>query len=388
MTLSWQRYVFVVPMCATLLMAPGIGTMAQGVTVQRIATGLQNPRGLAVLADDRLLLVEAGDGVEDTGRISILEDHNADGDYDDPNERTPIVTNLPSYNGLTAFGTGHDEVGGTGDLLMLTPDEVYFTWDNLQTAYVVDGDSGNTAIMRTDLEGAVPRALIRRNVTVNAIVYDAERDTFFAAESGTNALLTISRRGTLTHSLQFDLLASVQQAVPAGLALDPLTGDVLVALFSGQQIGEGGQVVGFFPGDSMVMRIDPTTDTQIPFITGLTTVVDVATDPAGNIFVAELTTAPPQGRLGREYDLTDPNAPVLAGGYARYTGRVSQYAPDGTFTRVLADGLDAPTNLTYHAGVLYVSAGQGTPGRRVPTPAGEVVPIVGEVYAITLVTLE
>jgi len=46
-------------------------------TITRVATGLENPRGIAALPDGRLLVVETGDGrdtddaSEESGRVSI-----------------------------------------------------------------------------------------------------------------------------------------------------------------------------------------------------------------------------------------------------------------------------------------------------------------------------
>jgi glucose/arabinose dehydrogenase len=101
--------------------------------ITRIAT--ENPRGVAVMPDGRLVVVEAGNGIDtedrtlETGRVSFFEDLNGDGDYDDPGEIQPIFTQIPSYNTLTVFGTGHDEVGGTGDVVLLDDGRMFITVD-------------------------------------------------------------------------------------------------------------------------------------------------------------------------------------------------------------------------------------------------------------------
>lgn len=65
---------------------------AQEFPNRRIATGLENPSGLAVLPDGRLLLSPAGTGYSSsqslgyTGRLSLLSDCNGDGDCDDAAE--------------------------------------------------------------------------------------------------------------------------------------------------------------------------------------------------------------------------------------------------------------------------------------------------------------
>jgi hypothetical protein len=178
-------------------------------------------------------------------------------------------------------------------------------------------------------------------------------------------------------------LDSGQQAVPAGLALDPQTGEVLVALFSGAVVDdETGDIILFVPGDAKVVRVNPETSQFTDEITGLTTAVDVAVDGAGNVFVVEMASAfvdPfPNG-----FDFFDPNATPLHGGYQRYSGRVTLYPTDGGPPRVLADGLDTPSNITVGPdGALYISTGQGTPGRPIPGPDGPTT-IVGEIVRIS-----
>ena len=49
---------------------------------------------------------------------------------------------------------------------------------------------------------------------------------------------------------------------------------------------------------------------------------------------------------------------------------------------MLADGLDAPTNLTLAGSWLYVSTGQGTPGRPIPGPDGETARIRGQIWRV------
>ena len=81
-------------------------------------------------------------------------------------------------------------------------------------------------------------------------------------------------------------------------------------------------------------------------------------------------------------DLHDPDAIPRHGGYSRFSGQVTVYPGDGRPPRILAGDLDAPTNITLGGdGALYVSTGQGTPGRPIPGPDGPTV-IVGEVVRI------
>jgi len=110
--------------------------------------------------------------------------------------------------------------------------------------------------------------------------------------------------------------------------------------------------------------------------------VDVAVDEFGNVFVVELTSGHAD-LLEHGADLFDPDAEPLHGGYVRYSGTVTMYPSNEGQPIVLARGLDAPTNITIApGGTLYVSTGQGTPGRPIPGPDGPT-RIVGEVVRIT-----
>lgn len=367
--------------CVALVALGLVGVAAAGPTVTRVATGLENPRGIAVMPDGRLLVIEAGTGTgyesidpfDDTGKLSILEDLNGDGDYDDEGEITRIFSHLPNYNSLTTFGTGRDEVGGAGDIVLLEDGRAFFT---------LDEPFEEIAIVEVSAEGRNVGNLMRGLGTLNAIVYDAEAEVLYVVESGLNRLSAVTLEGEMRVITSFPPLAHGQQAVPAGIALDRRTGEVLVALFSGQLFDYYGETISFMPGDAKVVRVDPASGGQTDEIVGLTTAVDVAIDEAGNVFVVEMTTRWPTAMMPRRFPLHDPDAPPDAGGYARFTGRVTMYPADGGEPVVLADGLDCPTNITYAEGALYVSTGQGTPGRPIIGPDG-VTRIVGEIYRIT-----
>ncbi|MGB1288778.1 MAG: hypothetical protein ACPG7F_19750, partial [Aggregatilineales bacterium] len=122
----------------TLLIVPILILSAQSddITVTAIATNLNNPRGMMILPDGRLMLAEAGTGESQrsdetgTGQISILDDVNNDGDYDDTDERNIILSEMVSYNSLPLFGTFHDEVFGVGDIVQLPDERIFFTQDD------------------------------------------------------------------------------------------------------------------------------------------------------------------------------------------------------------------------------------------------------------------
>jgi DNA-binding beta-propeller fold protein YncE len=340
------------------------------------------------MPDGRLVVVEAGNGIDtddsslETGRVSFFEDLNGDGDYDDPSEIQPIFTQILSYNTLTAFGTGHDEVGGTGDIVLLDDGRMFITRDDPSIGYAADGGPRGINVVEVSPEHELVGNLIARNATLNALAFDRQAEVFYVVESGANRVIAVTMDGTVRNLAAFPTLPSGQQAVPSGIAIDPTTGDLLVVLFSGQVGDESGGVLSFIPGESKIVRVDPVTGEQTDAITGLTTAVDVAVDENGNVFVVALSSGQPPPPMSRDFDLFDPDAEPDPGGYDRFAGSVTLYPADGGDPVVLVSGLDSPTNITYHDGALYVSVGQGTPGRPIDGPAGQT-RIVGEIYRIT-----
>lgn len=358
-----------------------------------IARGLNNPRGVAVMPDGQLLVVEAGtgsdapDNIVGSGRILQLSDNNTDGDFDDEGERTILLDAQPSFNSLRVYRTGHDEPFGLSDIILMDDERVFFTRDHpfAEAGRNTGGEGyyGDVGIftLNTQRDGAT--RIVKRSATLNSFAFDPQTNRFFVTESGYNQIMAVDITSEDEPEIVVELpfLANNQQPVPSGIAYDPTTGDILVALFSGFVYDYVGTQLGFMPNDAMVMRFDPDTGTLTEEITGLTTAIDVTVDDEGNVYVVELTTTWATSPMPFEYDLTDPTLPPDPGGYARYTGRVTMVTVDGE-TRILADGLDAPTNITYHEGALYVSTGLGTPNRRAHSARG-IHEIEGIIYRIT-----
>ncbi len=326
-----------------------------------------------------LFVAEAGTGyaavdpTQMTGKLTKFTDRNGDGDFDDAGEAERWFSHLPTYNAEHFTNSVRDEVGGPSDMLLHRDGRIYLS---------MDGGFDKQALVEISSEGRIGRTLADRS-NMNGIAFDLDQERIYAVESSFNQLIEVTLDGQLRAIVVFPLLDSDQQAVPAGLTVDPQTGEILVALFSGAVVDdETGDVILFVPGDAKVVRVNPETGQFTDEITGLTTAVDVAMDGAGNVFVVEMASAfvePfPSG-----FDLLDPDASPLHGGYQRYSGRVTLYPPDGGPPRVLADGLDTPTNITVAPdGALYVSTGQGTPGRPIPGPDGPTT-IVGEIVRIS-----
>lgn len=352
--------------------------------VEVVLTGLENPRGVAVAITGELYVVEAGTGLhlldptKWDGKLTKFTDINGDGDFEDEAEVERWFSHFTTYNGFSAYSTGRDEVSGPADLLLHSDGRLFLSVDD-------GGLSNSMALHEISPDGRIGLTLADRN-NMNGIAFDRDQQKIFAVESGLNTLIEISFDGGFQEILIFPLLDSGQQAVPAGLAVDPRTGDVLVALFSGylfdEQASSIDDIISFVEGDSKIVRVDPATEKITDEIIGLTTAVDVAIDEAGNIYVVEMATTPTE-LIPSEFDLNDPEAPPVHGGYLRFSGRVTLYPADGCLPRVLAEGLDAPTNITIGPdGALYISTGQGTPGRPIPGPDG-ITTIVGEILRIT-----
>ncbi|NOX62775.1 MAG: hypothetical protein GXP42_12640 [Chloroflexi bacterium] len=343
-----------------------------------ILTDLQNPRGVAVGPEGELYVAEAGTGYDAadpqkmTGKLSVFRDLNRDGDFMDEGEMERWFSHLPTYNALQFFNSRRDEVNGPADVLLHEDGRVFLS---------VDGGLDKIALYEISPDGRIGRNLAGRS-NMNSIAFNLDQTHIYAAASTANQLYDISLDGEIREAVTFPELAHGQQAVPAGVAVDPRNGDVLVALFSGNvRDPSTGNFIPFMPGDAKIVRVNPETGEFQDEITGLTTAVDVAIDEEGNIFTVEMASIYAD-LLPKLFDLFDPDAPPLHGGYRRFSGKITLYPADGGEPRVLADGLDMPTNITIGPdGELYVSVGQGTPGRPIPGPDGPT-RIVGQVLRI------
>ena len=370
-------------------------TSPQVLTVEVVITDMENPRGVGIDAEGALLIAEAGYGEDAdapilmTGRLTRFLDLNGDGDFLDPGEAERWLDNLYSFNSVNKYETGRDEVSGATDVLVHEDGRVLLSLDG-----GIDQSGGTFILFELDRHGTVLRE-INQYSNMTGIGFALDQRSVYATQSTHNSLIEIGLEdGDVREIVTFQDLHSGQQAVPAGLGVDPTTGDVLVALFSGVAKAEGeacrfvpevmcdGRYLPLVPTDAKIVRVDPATGAVTDEVTGLTAAVDVAADSEGNVFAVEMAADYAQlFHLGVDLFLAD--LPALHGGYIRFSGRVTMYPADGGDPRVLAEGLDQPTNVTVAPdGALYVSTGQGTPGRPIPGPQGTT-EIIGEVLRIT-----
>jgi len=381
MRVSWMGIVTVV----LLLSVSGVACSASrssdtpdSVTVDVILTDLRNPRGVVLDSEGGILVAEAGlgddarDVIDRTGRLTRFVDLDGNGFFGDPGEAQPWFEHLASYNAMNVYATGRDEVSGPSDVALHTDGQLYLT---------VDGGFEEFALFEISSDRSMGRNLASRS-NMTGIALSRDERSLFVTESTLNQLIEITLdTGARREITIFPALDSGQQAVPAGLALDPRDGKILVALFSGVAQATDGSYEPFVAGDAKVVRVDPSTGSVSDEVTGLTTAVDVSVDAHGNIYVVEMA-SDYADLLERGADLFDPDADPLHGGYVRYSGSVTMFPEDGSQPVVLVRGLDAPTNITLGSdGGLYVSTGQGTPGRPIPGLSGPEA-IVGEVIHI------
>ena len=161
---------------------------------------------------------------------------------------------------------------------------------------------------------------------------------------------------------------SGQDAVPGYLRHDPVTGSLLVSLFTGSPDGEeGGDGTELVMGAGAIVSLGPDGRGEHPVVRGLSVPTDFEIASDGSIYVLEFCDA----FLDPVNTRQDMQGAAMHGGFKRYSGRLLRVQRPGGAVTVVADGLDTPTNLAIADGALFVSQGMGTPGRTIPTPAGE-----------------
>lgn len=336
----------------------------------RVATGIANPRGMQRLTDGSMLVSSAGTGDPanpNTGALLHLIDANHDGDYDDDGERVSLVADQPSKNILEivrrdeVFGMAGIAEGEGGVLVALA----FF--------------GGPSTIMRVqDLQVST---WATTHANINDITFDPARNAWYGVASTTDEVVRLSRDGRSERVVKIPPLASGQDSVPAYLVHDPLTGDLLVSLFSGSPEGEeGGEGVEIVPRAAQVVRVRPESRGIEPVVTELTVATDLEATRDGVMYVLEFCDSFVEPVQSREDMAKGPSH----GGFRRFSGRLLRVDRKSGEVSVLARGLDEPTNLTLAGNSLYIAQGMGTPGRLIPGPDGAPIPLAGFIERIDL----
>lgn len=336
----------------------------------RVVGGLQNPRGMYRYPDGSMLVSVAGTGDPanpNTGALLHLIDSDHDGDFDDEGERVTLIGEQPSKNLLDivrrdeVFGMAGMDEGQGGVLVGLS----FF--------------GGPSTILRVADLKVEPWSTTHLNI--NDIAFDPKRNAWYGVASTTDELVKLNPSSGIDRVVKFPPLASGQDPVPAYLTHDPLTGELLVTLFSGSPEGEeGGEGVEIVLRAARLVRVQPDTRTVTPLVTELTVPTDLAATKDGILYVLEFCDSFVEPVKTREDMAKGPSH----GGFRRWTGRLLRIDRSSGAVTVIARGLDEPTNLLLDGNALYIAEGMGTPGRAIPGPDGQPTTLTGFIERIDL----
>jgi hypothetical protein len=322
------------------------------------------------LPDGSLLVSEAGSGDPanpNTGALLHLIDADHDGDYDDEGERVTLLGGQPSKNLLDIVR--RDEVFGMAGMAEGE--------GGVMVALAFFG--GPSTIMRiADLQ---VNTWSTTHANINDITFDPKRGAWYGVASTTDEVVQLQKGEGNQRVVKVPPLASGQDPVPAYLVHDPLTGDLLVSLFSGSPEGEeGGEGIEIVARAAQIVRVVPETRAIEPVVTDLTVATDLEATPEGLIYVLEFCDSFVEPVKTREDMAKGPSH----GGFHRFSGRLLRVDRKSGDVTVIARGLDEPTNLLRSGNALYVAQGMGTPGRAIPGPNGQPTVLTGFIERIDL----
>ena len=308
MTMTTTRNLVAIALLTTMAATP-----AGAASVEVIAAGLDNPRGLGFAPNGELYVAEAGSGGNGNCRPSpdgmpvdvCYGETGALTRIDPQGVAAPVrvLRNLPSMAGPGGFAASSGPV-----------DVDFFGMQ----AFVVMGWGGDPSLRagvgpKGELFGTLLRALpngryesvsdvagneLRHNpaggrIDSNPYGGVALPGRRVVADAGANALIAFSASDAL------DSVADHTLAVlpPTAFGTEPVPTTVVAGpdgyLYVGQLTG-----APFFRGSSTIYRLSPQGGAAVPHVTGLTAVVDIAIDQAGTLYVVEIASGfvpPPAG---------------------------------------------------------------------------------------------
>ena len=313
---------------------------AGAATTSVVMSGLDNPRGLAFGPEGALNVAEAGRG----GDGPCITQRGAPQCYGPTGaigrlwrgEQERIVTGLPSYGStVTATFVGPSDIsflgrGGAYVTLALgfegQPRSTLGSVGEEQLGWLVHlPASGGWRTVADVAAHEFATNPAGGPLDSNPFGLLAEPGRRIVADAGANALLAVDANGDVTTLATFPSRAQgrTTDAVPTAVAVGP-DGAYYVSELTG---------IPFAAGAANIYRVVPG---QAPTVawSGFTTVIDIAFDADGNLYVLEHSTGP-----------------VFFG----LPGRLVKVAPDGTRTTVIA-GLTRPGSVAVGPdGALYIS---------------------------------
>jgi DNA-binding beta-propeller fold protein YncE len=321
-----------------------------GPSVEVIAEGLDNPRGLNFGPEGALYVAEAGRGgagpcvggaegevcFGETGAITRIW----------RGEATRIAEGLPSLADPASGGGAL----GPHDISFLGRGEAYYVvglGNNPEVREVVGDAFGQLVKLPANGTGREVADLAQYEVDENPEgTEEIDSNPYgvlalpgkqVVVDAGANALLQVDANGEIStlavfpaRPVDFPFPGFPMQAVPTTVALGP-DGAYYVGQLTGFPFPEGGaRIYRVEPGE------DPNAEREI-YADGFTNVVDIAFDDDGNLYVVE---------IDADSIIVDPP----------FNGALIRVAPDGSRETILDQGLFAPAGVAVgRDGALYVT---------------------------------